>query len=771
LPELPADRYLREPVGWLLGPELLAKLSKMVRKRVDPRRWMAWTEGVAHDELHEPQSTSAEAERLAKEPPRRKEIWFDYVADTGDSSDGMYAIAYACQISFHGLPSIRSADIPPEGLELQQAAAHEAALLPRGEFLFVGGDSAYHVADKATILARVKEPFDWAFADLGLSENEPRRRLYGIPGNHDWYDDIEGFERLFGKSASGLGIELKGFERVQRTSYVAIQLPHEWQIWGLDIDTPLDRRQQSYFDAVRAARERARPEAKQGVERLILCTPSPPIVLGRVAPHGQHEGDLSKLRISHAYRPEVSLDPRSARLDLSGDTHHYTRYQLPGKPNYSAVVSGLGGAFLHPTFTTVGALEPAALYPSKQTSLEETAPRLLTYKTLVLGSWVRVFPFLFTLLLGLASNASGGVGWLLNHCCSWLFPLPAFPSPNSTADSAFQQPSGQLWSALLLLLTLLLAGVLVWLAVKLFQKTADAQGNDPSLRRRFSFSKLGFGPGQAFHPHRSYWLSTSLVIGAAVLLLGFLHSPYSPRASVAGLDTLSILLALLGPVGGAIAGWLVGAPDGMARLRKLRIALLGSAHGFIQMLTALSCARLVTASLPASLSWTTLHWASLSSPLAGAAVVLVTLFALLPLTRPLFRHRLPGLLAIAALLSWLAAMSALVFVAPAELPAQSGPLAFLYFAIAALVPAFLGPAYFGWYLAIAGLLDGHNNEVGGAARITAHREIIRFHIDSEGALTGYVISAEQVGTPARGIDAQNQLKFRLIDRFTVAAGV
>jgi hypothetical protein len=128
------------------------------------------------------------------------------------------------------------------------------------------------------------------------------------------------------------------------------------------------------------------------------------------------------------------------------------------------------------------------------------------------------------------------------------------------------------------------------------------------------------------------------------------------------------------------------------------------------------------------------------------------------------------LLAVVALLSWLAAMSALLFVAPAQLPAASGPLAFGYFFLAALVPAFLGPAYFGWYLAIAGLLDGHNNEVGGAARITAHRELIRFHIDTEGALTGYVIAVEQEGTPARGIDAQNRLIFRLIDRFTLASG-
>jgi hypothetical protein len=49
--------------------------------------------------------------------------------------------------------------------------------------------------------------------------------------------------------------------------------------------------------------------------------------------------------------------------------------------------------------------------------------------------------------------------------------------------------------------------------------------------------------------------------------------------------------------------------------------------------------------------------------------------------------------------------------------------------------------WFLWYLAVCAHLNGHNNEVGGAARVTDFREFIRFRVDRNG-VTGYVISIE-----------------------------
>jgi hypothetical protein len=42
---------------------------------------------------------------------------------------------------------------------------------------------------------------------------------------------------------------------------------------------------------------------------------------------------------------------------------------------------------------------------------------------------------------------------------------------------------------------------------------------------------------------------------------------------------------------------------------------------------------------------------------------------------------------------------------------------------------------------VAGLLNSLNNEVGGAARVTLYRQMIRFHLTKEG-LRGYVIPIE-----------------------------
>src|SRR6185436_301726 len=38
--------------------------------------------------------------------------------------------------------------------------------LPRGEFLLVGGDTSYHMADYASLSMRFQQPFKWAYEDL-----------------------------------------------------------------------------------------------------------------------------------------------------------------------------------------------------------------------------------------------------------------------------------------------------------------------------------------------------------------------------------------------------------------------------------------------------------------------------------------------------------------------------------------------------------------------------------------------------------------------------
>jgi hypothetical protein len=66
--------------------------------------------------------------------------------------------------------------------------------------------------------------------------------------------------------------------------------------------------------------------------------------------------------------------------------------------------------------------------------------------------------------------------------------------------------------------------------------------------------------------------------------------------------------------------------------------------------------------------------------------------------------------------------------------------------------------WFGWYLGVCFAFNGHNNEVGGAARIERFKQFIRFHLTPEG-LTGYVIG---VNDPT---DTGRDLKPHVIDVF------
>ena len=95
----------------------------------------------------------------------------------------------------------------------------------------------------------------------------------------------------------------------------------------------------------------------------------------------------------------------------------------------------------------------------------------------------------------------------------------------------------------------------------------------------------------------------------------------------------------------------------------------------------------------------------------------------------------------------------------------------------ALVPAFIAGLagavicclWTGWYFAVCFAFNGHNNEVGGAARIENFKEFIRFRLTHDG-LTGYVIAVDDV-SKINTMDASGRtrdgsdLQPRLIDVF------
>jgi hypothetical protein len=121
-------------------------------------------------------------------------LWIDFIADTGDDRDVSAAVGrmlfrdYEVAGAVEGSPVVRK--------------------LPRGDVLLVGGDTAYPVATAEEIFARVIAPWNETLRErLAAGDTQPglrdrtRRVLLGIPGNHDWYDGLDGFARMFRRSA------------------------------------------------------------------------------------------------------------------------------------------------------------------------------------------------------------------------------------------------------------------------------------------------------------------------------------------------------------------------------------------------------------------------------------------------------------------------------------------------------------------------------------------------------------------------------------------
>ncbi|HEX5365645.1 MAG TPA: hypothetical protein VFW63_03130 [Acidimicrobiales bacterium] len=254
---------------------------------------------------------------LAGEP----DLWFDYVADTGDGFEATATVAH--QVARP---------------ELVVDVDGRPTTLPRGRLLVMGGDEVYPTASTEGYEQRLEGP--WRAALPWTPPPDPdspaHPRLYAVPGNHDWDDGLTGFLRMFAQ-----GRWIGGWRTRQARSYFAVQLPHRWWLWGVDIqaDALVDDPQLSYFDWV--AGEHARPG-----DRVVLAAP---------VPTWTHVGQRPQAHRNLAYLERTVLAPHGLdlRLTLAGDDHHYARYEERLAPGATGpahkVTAGGGGAFLHPT--------------------------------------------------------------------------------------------------------------------------------------------------------------------------------------------------------------------------------------------------------------------------------------------------------------------------------------------------------------------------------------------------------------------------------------
>src|SRR5215471_10723643 len=145
---------------------------------LDIRDWMQPdTPAILLDRLCEVLGASRPGSNLTERLGR--EVWIDFVADTGDDHD----VSLAVGSMLFGEYSLSGDD---------------ARVLPRGDILLFGGDTAYPAATANELQRRLLQPWN-SLLRRKTATHRPRV-LLGIPGNHDWYDGLDGFGRLFRKS-------------------------------------------------------------------------------------------------------------------------------------------------------------------------------------------------------------------------------------------------------------------------------------------------------------------------------------------------------------------------------------------------------------------------------------------------------------------------------------------------------------------------------------------------------------------------------------------
>jgi hypothetical protein len=292
-----------------------------------------------------------------------RDLYVDFVADTGDDTAVSRAVARLVFAPYE-LPD---PDSPGEFLHA-----------PRGEILLFGGDTAYPVATAQELMNRVIAP--WNQVLRALPDDRRRRVLLGVPGNHDWYDGLDGFGRMFRRPAAGTvarpsvthispkmieyhaewarefvrggrvekprALVLSGYTSVQDASYFALPLAPAIELLAVDRQlTTTDSRQTEFLGDY----YRARPDSAT-----LAVLPDPVY----------HFGEPSRTGTQMVESLHLDLASRETFV-LTGDIHHYERLE---RGKLVQVIAGGGGAFLHPARIAEGGLTSTVVWPGVRQS-------------------------------------------------------------------------------------------------------------------------------------------------------------------------------------------------------------------------------------------------------------------------------------------------------------------------------------------------------------------------------------------------------------------
>jgi hypothetical protein len=316
--------HLPKMVSWY-DPRLLARIgvrtivSSVFGQYADQRLIQAATDVAPIETIVNRYNYS---DVRSEDPERRVALgengafWVDYIADIGDGFAPTYTTAY--------LLAQPHLDIEGTGR------------LTAGSILVMGGDQCYPQATREEYKLRLQMPYDWAY-DVPV----PERKLFAIPGNHDWYDGLSAFDSLFCSARDRMsqqnGNKIGGWQCKQHRSYWALELPYRWWIWGCDIQFSqyLDISQVNYFEAIAGLMGRG--------DNLIICIAEPTWMIAESQGFDEDSNFFKITSIARRHGIKICAV-------IAGDSHHYARYYAPGLDVHLFTAGG-GGSFLHPTHT------------------------------------------------------------------------------------------------------------------------------------------------------------------------------------------------------------------------------------------------------------------------------------------------------------------------------------------------------------------------------------------------------------------------------------
>jgi len=737
------------PTAWLLGTQLLGSLRSLLLSSVhhsfDLRDWMTPRTEYLNEAL----------------PADAEEYWLDFFADTGDSPRLVYRLAQLLQA---------------ESLDV------DGTVLPRGRALIMGGDTAYPVANRVALVERVCAPFAWARESLELGD-APEVPILAVPGNHDYYDTLDGFARQF-RTPCGvppgpnepenkrLALGLPGYEQQQCASYFAAKLPCGWWLLALDAELGIDDRQVAYF------KERLREIAgEEGANKIIVVTSRPLIVnRARVAPEDEVAEACARIGLVDALSdPTTSEDPAKkrqahgehqpqpgaeeafepdAQVYLSGDVHAYQRYYgesaqdapvtdplAVSASSYTSVVCGLGGAFHHPNQVRHGDVRAACLFPDEDDSARAIGKVLIEPFGLgvfragaagVLGGLVALLVYLLT-----SGDGTGGpVGLLLR----WRAGLGA--------DGELDAGGRTLGSVGLLVAWALV----VWLAM-LWTRIMRARmwASPEEWPQAWLFRACRTWPVRRVFDlfgARPRVVHSALLVGwawIAVAVFPLVVWRVSPlHWNDLNNDTvLSFLVVIVFVAGTGFLGFMGG--------WSFRIQLLFVLPGVLFGLTLVL--------VPYQWTMFLLARPALAVPLLAALLLVPYAFGAVGLR---LKRRGRSVTLVLAGLAFYAGAIALPLVVPLAIPPRSYPAALLSLFVGSIFACML----LGWYVVGNLQCNGHGNTAGSVARIDRYGVFLRMKLTQD-AIELWAIAPDPDEMKTSTIESR--VRAKLVDHFTVKA--